>query len=784
MSVTFTNEEFEIAFNEIYKRLTHNKTKLDKPKVVFLCGQPGAGKSRCGQLYSKQFNKDVVKSDVDDYREYHPHFKEIVAKNPYNWSVDTHEFASKMGYAIVEKLASEKYNVIVDGTLRSLQKTKELISMFKNNGYDNVEIAVTATKPDISKTQIILRYVNALEKKTPARLVPFEVHNDAIVSIPKNLNVIESDNDVDSIKIYDRDCLLLYDSLQNKSQDFLSGDMLEQIYSTQLNKYEQAWLKQTIDEIYPKLDPEDNETLELLKELKKINGEFKMDNNVVEKDNKMWSGNVNPGETYYYISYTEQFPSEKDYSVDYYRIDTNGRVIARYVRYGKISEEELQEAILEEQENEIYIEINSDGMNYFENMLLDQANAVHAEDNINEESDKWQVIDSINGEYVETSYEWFDKIPTMSLEKAKDENLWRIINTDKKYQDPVIFEDEVKAINEFAKVKKFIENENNSIRLNFKRMTKEQLTEWIINFGQNEYAGNSLWKEKAEELLNEKTQENQAQRVEQVKQNENNLNNQLHGGYEMEEQKAKNYIFINRITNSRKEENNGKIAMSVKIGDDVKFSRKSEEKDEIKASKELLEAYDKYLKDNNFQDIQEFVVLSKLEALQDYKTKADIVNQFKFCKEMPLNNQETARKQNNYCCVNVLDGEFSKQNAGKVSLTMRMGKKSIFNAKSDKTDKIEATKELLDQFNEYSKKGGFDNSDKKFYIMSNFKEDLLANKEAFSMEKYPFLDFGTQTQAEEKTNINETQKQQAEQVAEKTETFVMADENSELTMPF
>lgn len=632
MSNTFTNEEFERAFNKIYDDITSDKTKQDKPKVVFLCGQPGAGKSRCGQLYAEQFNKDVVKSDVDEYREEHPHFDEIVAKNPYNWSVDTHEFASKMGYAIVKKLASEKYNVIIDGTLRNLQKTKELISMFKNNGYDNVEIAVTATKPDISKTQIILRYVNALEKKTPARLVPFGVHNDAIVSIPKNLNVIESENVVDSIKIYDRDCLLLYNSLQSKSQALLSGDMLEQIYSTRPNKYEQAWLKQTIDEIYPKLDPEDNETLELLKELKKINGEYKMDNDVVEKDNtlaKRFMDKVKTDETYYYIWYTTNSKDSyqtKSYYVDYYSIDQDKVVTSQTQYYGKISKEALDKAIFERQQNDTYVEINKDEMQYFEDIKFEQQN----------------------------------------------------------------------------------------------------------------------------------------------------------GGYEMEEQKNKNYIFINRIANSKKEENNGKIAISVKIGDDVKFSRKSEETDEIKASKELLEAYDQYLKDHNFPEIQDFIVLSKLEALQDYKTKADLVNQFKFCKEMPLNNQDSARKQINYCCVNVLDGEFSKQNAGKISLTMRMGNKTIFNAKSDKTDKIEATKELLDQFNEYSKNGGYDNSDKRFYVMSNFKEELLTNREAFSVEKYPYLDFGTQPQAEEKINNSETQ----EKVAENTETFVITNENGDFTMPF
>lgn len=762
MSITFTKEEFESAFNKIYNDLICDKTKQDKPRVVFLCGQPGAGKSRCGQLYANQFKDDVVKSDVDEYRRFHPHFNEIVAKNPNNWSVYTHEFASKMGYAIVEKLASEKYNVIVDGTLRNLQKSKELLAMFKNNGYENLEIAVTATKPDISKTQIILRYVNALEKKTPARLVPFEVHNDAIVSIPKNLNVIESDNDVDSIKIYDRDCLLLYDSLQNKSQDFLSGDMLEQIYSTQLNKYEQAWLKQTIDEIYPKLDPEDNETLELLTELKKINGE-----SLYEKYRELEAD-------YVYGSITEEeYNQEKTILAEMKVIKSNQQVGQAELAENKLNNLPLlvnyfagPSAGKTTSALELTAELKKQGYNV--EYVSEFAKELVLENRLEELKNQEFVTDG--------QYHRLDRI----------RNSADIIVTD----SPVLLGKvygEKRISEEYSKQIEAYHNSFETLNLFIARGTTFQTEGRVHNLEQSKALDNKIITMLQENNVKfDYVQQNDiANTVDKINKLFKNLEQvKKNGGYEMETQKSKNYIFINRISNSKNEENNGKIAMSVKIGDDIKFSRKSDEKDEIKASKELLEAYDKYLKDNNFQDIQEFVVLSKLEALQDYKTKADIVNEFKFCKEMPLNNQETARKQNNYCCVNVLDGEFSKQNAGKVSLTMRMGKKSIFNAKSDKTDKIEATKELLDQFNEYSKKGGFDNSDKKFYIMSNFKEDLLANKEAFSMEKYPFLDFGTQTQAEEKTNINETQKQQAEQVAEKTETFVMADENTELTMPF
>ena len=84
---------------------------------------------------------------------------------------------------------------------------------------------------------------------------------------------------------------------------------------------------------------------------------------------------------------------------------------------------------------------------------------------------KWDEMDSVEGVYVETTYEYFDKIPTMKLEKSQKGEVWRIVGGkgDKsEYNFANAIFDENTALEAFKQVKLFIENENKTNREQFK----------------------------------------------------------------------------------------------------------------------------------------------------------------------------------------------------------------------------------------------------------------------------------------------------------------------------
>lgn len=90
-----------------------NLESKENPKVYFLGGQSGAGKSKLKDRIGK--NNLVI--DVDEFRKYHPNYFELYKKYGKDSAKYTHNFASAVADELVKKSMEKKVDVIVDGTL-------------------------------------------------------------------------------------------------------------------------------------------------------------------------------------------------------------------------------------------------------------------------------------------------------------------------------------------------------------------------------------------------------------------------------------------------------------------------------------------------------------------------------------------------------------------------------------------------------------------------------------------------------------------------------------------
>ena len=71
-------EEFCKAFKNILNDTLSNKILNEQnPKAYLLGGQPGAGKSILNNYTKKINNDNIIIINADEYRKYHPNFKEI-----------------------------------------------------------------------------------------------------------------------------------------------------------------------------------------------------------------------------------------------------------------------------------------------------------------------------------------------------------------------------------------------------------------------------------------------------------------------------------------------------------------------------------------------------------------------------------------------------------------------------------------------------------------------------------------------------------------------------------
>ena len=106
----------------------------------------------------------------------------------------------------------------------------------------------------------------------------------------------------------------------------------------------------------------------------------------------------------------------------------------------------------------------------------------------------WEVVDEAKGGYAETAYECFDIVPDIPLLKSKAGGIWHIGNLRKGEKPSLdrLFFNEQEARKAFDGVKAFQQSEMDS-RYRFEYMCIEELQKWIAEYGQNRYAGESVY---------------------------------------------------------------------------------------------------------------------------------------------------------------------------------------------------------------------------------------------------------------------------------------------------
>ena len=89
------------------------------PKAYVLGGQPGAGKSGLIKRASQLCFNNIIIISGDDFRKFHPDYKQLQERYGKDSPKYTAAFAGKMTEAILNKAVSEHYNIVIEGTFRN-----------------------------------------------------------------------------------------------------------------------------------------------------------------------------------------------------------------------------------------------------------------------------------------------------------------------------------------------------------------------------------------------------------------------------------------------------------------------------------------------------------------------------------------------------------------------------------------------------------------------------------------------------------------------------------------
>lgn len=209
---SYSSKDFDKALERTIDLLTFNKNISSTPHAVILGGQSGAGKTTIHRVKMMEYKGDYIVIDGDTYRAQHPHFRELQEKYGVD-SVDyTKAFAGKMVEAVIDKLSTLKYNLIIEGTLRSAAVPINTATLLKSKGY-TVDFCLIATKPELSCLTTQLRYLEMMMvDPLQARATPKDHHDGIVKSLVANITELEQNGVFENIQVYKRDLEQVYNS--------------------------------------------------------------------------------------------------------------------------------------------------------------------------------------------------------------------------------------------------------------------------------------------------------------------------------------------------------------------------------------------------------------------------------------------------------------------------------------------------------------------------------------------------------------------------------------------
>ncbi|MEF2560814.1 MAG: zeta toxin family protein [Eggerthellaceae bacterium] len=207
----YSSEEFNAVLAQIITdRLgSGGITSSIAPCAVLLGGQSGAGKTTLHPIFRKKFGGNVIVINGDEYRSFHPRYRELDQQYGPEAVAYTAPWAGKMTEALIDELSRRGYNLIIEGTLRTYDVPMKTATLLKERGY-NVSLALMAVKPEISLVSCLIRYESMRIAGTIPRATDPAHHQKIIQEIVGNLQHLESTGVFDAVRLFSRAKQCLY----------------------------------------------------------------------------------------------------------------------------------------------------------------------------------------------------------------------------------------------------------------------------------------------------------------------------------------------------------------------------------------------------------------------------------------------------------------------------------------------------------------------------------------------------------------------------------------------
>ncbi|KAF0957347.1 zeta toxin family protein [Rhodococcus sp. T7] len=228
-----TNEYLDRIFTTKVRRRLFDDARppeTARPVLIFVGAQPGAGKTRAMHMAIRDVPRaHPVVISGDDFRQYHPEYRQLLDEDPIQMPIVTAELSGPMVRRSLDYAKQEGYSVALEGTFRDEVMVLETAHEFAAAGYE-IHVVAVATQAEVSRLAIEDRYLSAPSER--ARWTPPTAHDVPYVSSAHVLEALEASDVVDRISIYTR-ADRVYSNARNTQGDWAEAPRALEILETE-----------------------------------------------------------------------------------------------------------------------------------------------------------------------------------------------------------------------------------------------------------------------------------------------------------------------------------------------------------------------------------------------------------------------------------------------------------------------------------------------------------------------------------------------------------------------
>lgn len=187
------------------------------PVVVYVDGQPGAGKSRANERATQE-RPSLVPVIGDDLRQFHPDYARLMRDDPLAMPEVTSQASGRWIGMSADYLREQRADVLIETTLRSPDAMARTIEGFREAGYV-VELRVVAVPQEVSRLSTVERHTGQIEVSGAGRWTPAIAHDEAYARATGTVESLVSSGIVDRFVIEDRVGTVLFDESYSGARD-------------------------------------------------------------------------------------------------------------------------------------------------------------------------------------------------------------------------------------------------------------------------------------------------------------------------------------------------------------------------------------------------------------------------------------------------------------------------------------------------------------------------------------------------------------------------------------